>query len=479
MQLMLYLAEKKEALMLNDLQLEDIVKKVINDIKTEKNLNVKNICGRGIFPGIGTAIDRAYEAQQIYNSCTLEKRREIISLIRKELLKYIEEMAEKTVIETKMGRIKDKIQKNILAVEKTPGVEDLATEVFTGDNGLTLVELSAFGVLGSVTPVTNPTETIINNTIGALAGGNSIVFCPHPSAKNICIWLIKKLNEIITEAGGPENLVTSAAEAGKENVDILFSHERIDLLLITGGTEIVKKALKSGKKVIGAGAGNPPVIVDETADIEKAAKDIVSGAGFDNNLPCIAEKEVFVLESVADYLIFNMQKAGAFHITDREDIKKLELTICKDGIVNKELIGKDAGFILEKSGIKCDFTPVLLTLETDVNHVFVRKELMMPVLAVVRQKNFEEALKNAIHAEHGLKHTAIMHSQNVTRLSTAAREMQTTIFVKNAPSYAALGFQGEGYTTFTIAGPTGEGLTSARNFTRKRRCILGGSFSIR
>ena len=468
--------------MLDGLQLEDIIKKVINDVKSEKDINItskENTCGNGVFKNIETAVDRAYEAQQAYNSCTLEKRREIISSIRKELLKYIEEMAEKTVAETKMGKVKDKILKNKLAIEKTPGVEDLATEVFTGDDGLTLVELSAFGVLGSVTPVTNPTETVINNTIGAIAGGNSIVFCPHPSAQNICLWLIKKLNEIITNAGGPENLVTSAAKAKKENVDVLFSHDRINLLVITGGTEIVKLALKSGKKVIGAGAGNPPVIVDETADIEKAAKDIVSGAGFDNNLPCIAEKEVLVLESAADYLIFNMQKVGAFHITDREDIKKLEDIVYKNGAVNKELIGKDAGFILGKAGIKCDFDPVLITLETDINHIFVRKELMMPVLAVVRQKNFDEALKNAIHVEHGLRHTAVMHSQNVTRLSIAAREMQTTIFVKNAPSYAALVFLGEGYTTFTIAGPTGEGLTSARNFTRKRRCVLGGSFSIR
>lgn len=468
--------------MLDGLQLEDIVKRVINDMKNEKDINItnkENSCGNGIFKDIETAVNKAYVAQQIYNDCTLEKRREIICQIRKNLIEYIEEMAEKTVVETKMGRVKDKILKNRLAIEKTPGVEDLGTEVFTGDDGLTIVELSAFGVLGSVTPVTNPTETIINNTIGALAGGNSIVFCPHPSAENICLWLIKKLNEIITSVGGPENLVTSASEAVKENVEKLFFHEKISLLIITGGTEIVKLALKSGKKVIGAGAGNPPVIVDETADIEKAARDIVKGASFDNNLPCIAEKEVLVLENVADYLIFNMQKAGAFHITAKEDIERLEKAVYKNGNINKELIGKDAGFILKKSGIECDFTPTLITLETDIDHIFVQKELMMPVLAIVRQKDFEEALRNAVSVEHGLRHTAVIHSQNVTRLSIAACKMQTTIFVKNAPSYAALGFQGEGYTTFTIAGPTGEGLTSARNFTRKRRCVLGGSFSIR
>ncbi len=465
--------------------IDDIVKKVMSEMTNGGSLNVskdsKEIksSGFGVFESLNTAIEEAHAAQKVYNKYSLEQRREIISLLRTRLIDCVDEMSEKTVIETKMGRKADKILKNKLAIEKTPGVEDLVTEAFTGDDGLTLVELSAFGVLGSITPVTNPTETIINNTISAIAGGNSIVFCPHPSAKNISIWVIQFINKIISEAGGPKNLVTSSSEAKKENADILFSHEKINMLVVTGGTEIVKLALKSGKKVIGAGAGNPPVIVDETADIQKAARDIVNGASFDNNLPCTAEKEVLVLEIVADYLIFNMQKEGAYKISNREDLEKLESIVYKDGHLNKELVGKDAGYILDQVGIKYESPPKLIIAETELSHIFVQKELMMPILPIVRQKSFEEALKNAINVEHGLKHTAIMHSQNVTRLSIAARDMQTTIFVKNAPSYAALGFGGEGYSTFTIAGPTGEGLTSARSFTRKRRCVLSGGFSIR
>ena len=461
--------------------IDNIVKKVITEMNAESLLDKKEkiTAGLGVFDSIDTAIEEAHIAQKNYTNYTLEQRREIISLLRKKLIDFVDEMAERAVIETKMGRKADKILKNKLAIEKTPGVEDLVTEAFTGDDGLTLVELSAFGVLGSITPVTNPTETIINNTISAIAGGNSIVFCAHPSAENTSIWTVQLINKIIIEAGGPKNLVTSSMKAKKENAEILFSHEKINMLVITGGTEIVKLALKSGKKVIGAGAGNPPAIVDETADIQKAARDIVNGSSFDNNLPCTAEKEVLAVEIIADYLIFNMQKEGAYKISSKEDMKKLEDVVFKDGYVNKELIGKNAGYILDKAGIKFDTEPKLIIAETELSHAFVQKELMMPVLPVVRQKNFEEALKNAICVEHGLKHTAVMHSQNVTRLSIAAKEMQTTIFVKNAPSYAALGFGGEGYTTFTIAGPTGEGLTSARSFTRKRRCILSGSFSIR
>ena len=461
--------------------IDNIVKKVITEMNTESLSNNKEkiTAGLGVFDSIDTAIEEAHTAQKNYTDYSLEQRREIISLLRKKLINFVDEMAERAVIETKMGRKADKILKNKLAIEKTPGVEDLVTEAFTGDDGLTLVELSAFGVLGSITPVTNPTETIINNTISAIAGGNSIVFCPHPSAEATSIWTVQLINKIIIEAGGPKNLVTASMKAKKENADILFSHEKINMLVITGGTEIVKLALKSGKKVIGAGAGNPPVIVDETADIQKAARDIVNGSSFDNNLPCTAEKEVLAVEIIADYLIFNMQKEGAYKISSTEDMKKLENAVFKDGYVNKELIGKDAEYILNKAGIKFDTVPKLIIAETELSHAFVQKELMMPVLPVVRQKNFEEALKNAICVEHGLKHTAVMHSQNVTRLSIAAKEMQTTIFVKNAPSYAALGFGGEGYSTFTIAGPTGEGLTSARSFTRKRRCVLSGSFSIR
>lgn len=435
---------------------------------------------RGVYPTIEEAIEKAAIAQKDYHGRTLECRRTLISAIRDGLRPYVSEIAQRAVEESGVGRVEDKVLKNILVLDKTPGVEDLQTGVFTGDGGLTLVELSPFGVIGSITPVTNPTETIICNSIGMLAAGNSVVFCPHPSAVKTSVWLIEIINDLIIKAGGPEGLVCTIQNVTQEAVDVLMSHQKIGMLAITGGTPIVRKGLSSGKKTIGAGAGNPPVIVDETANIENAAKDIFNGASFDNNVPCIAEKSVLVVEDVADYLIFCLEKENVLKLTDPAQIKQLEKTVINEkGTIVKEFVGKNASYILQKAGIACTTDPRLIILETDIHHVFAEEELMMPILPIIRCKNFEEALEGAIHLEHGLRHSAMMHSRNVDRLSEAARRIQTTIFVKNGPSYAGIGFQSEGYTTFTIAGPTGEGLTSAKSFCRIRRCVLKNAFSIR
>jgi propionaldehyde dehydrogenase len=237
--------------------------------------------------------------------------------------------------------------------------------------------------------------------------------------------------------------------------------------------------LSSGKKAIGAGAGNPPVIVDDTADIAKAAKDIVAGASFDNNLPCIAEKECFAFNNIADELISNMTKNGAYLIKGK-DVDRLR-DVClvqKNGKwdINKDWVGRDASLFLKAIGIEADAR--LVICETDFNHPFVQVEMMMPVLPIVRVDNIDEAIELACKAEHGNRHSAHIHSKNVDRLTAFARAVETTIFVKNAPSYAGIGAGGEGHTTFTIAGPTGEGLTSARSFTRQRRCVMADGLHI-
>ncbi|MGL5329415.1 MAG: aldehyde dehydrogenase family protein, partial [Peptostreptococcaceae bacterium] len=394
-----------------------------------------------------------------------------------EVIELISRMA---VDETGMGEVNYKIAKNNLVIEKTPGVEDLKSEAISGDDGLTLVELSPYGVIGAIAPTTNPTETLLCNAIGMLAAGNSVVFSPHPRAKKVSRLVIQMINRALRKAGAPENLVVSVAEPSIENTNIMVEHDKVKLLVATGGPGIVKLVLSSGKKAIGAGAGNPPVVVDETADIEKAAKDIIDGCSFDNNLPCIAEKEVIVVDSVADYLIFNMNKNGAYQITHKEVLDKLVNLVLNEKMqIKTEFVGKSAKYILSKLGIEVDYNIKAIIMETDKNHPFVQEELMMPILPIVRCENVDEAIDIAIEVEHGNRHTAIMHSKNVDKLTKMAKLIQTTIFVKNGPSYAGIGVGGEGHTTFTIAGPTGEGLTSAKTFTRKRRCVLVEGFNVR
>ena len=460
---------------------EQLVKKVLDQVEGAGDLlTTAGDCG--VFETMDDAINAAEAGQRQYLKCSMADRAKYVQTIRdvvlrKDVMEYISRQA---VEETGMGGYEYKVIKNTLAATKTPGVEDLTTEALSGDDGLTLVEYSPFGVIGSITPTTNPTETVICNSIGMLAAGNAVVFSPHPRAKNVTLYLIKAINRALKEAGAPDNLVVTVAEPSIENTNAMMKHPKVRMLVATGGPGIVKTVLSSGKKAIGAGAGNPPVVVDETADIEKAAVDIVNGCSFDNNLPCIAEKEVIAVDSIADYLIFNMKKSGAYEIKDKAVIDQLVELVTENGKKPKtEFVGKSAQYILEKVGIQVGSDVKVILMEADEQHPFVQVELMMPILPVVRVRDVDEAIDMASRVEHGNRHTAMMHSRNVDKLTKMAKLIQTTIFVKNGPSYAGIGVGGMGYTTFTIAGPTGEGLTSAKSFARKRKCVLVGGMDVR
>lgn len=440
----------------------------------------------GIFGDMNAAIDAAEQGYRAVRSMTVEQREKIIAEIRKLTLAEAAIMAEMGVAETGMGKVEHKRLKHILVAEKTPGTEDIVSEAKTGDNGLTLTEMAPFGVVGAITPSTNPSETVICNSIGMIAAGNGVVFNPHPNAICTSNYAVDLVNRASAAAGGPEILVCSMDKPTLESAAVMQSHPKIRLLVCTGGPGVVKAVLSSGKKAIGAGAGNPPVIVDDTADIVKAGKDIIDGCSFDNNLPCIAEKEVFAFSNIADRLIDEMQRNGAYLIT-REQADRLAKIVLVEKTnkagktvktVSRECVGRDADVLLAKIGVNVGKDIRCVICETDFMHDFVQHELMMPILPIVRVNNIEEAIELAVKAEHGNRHTAHMHSKNIDHLSAFAKAVETTIFVKNAPSYAGIGFGGEGHTTFTIAGPTGEGITSARSFTRKRRCVMADNFRI-
>ncbi len=469
---------------MNQNELEKVIRTIVTERLTmspQADAGTDEHCDNcGIFADVDAAISAAKQAYMRYRQAPLKSRSAIIDKLRCELAADIPEISRQSVAETGMGNVNDKIQKNQAALNNTPGVEDLRTTALTGDDGMVLFEYSPFGVIGAITPSTNPTETIINNSISMLAGGNAIYFSCHPSAKNVSEWLVRRIEDLIFQVTGIHNLVVTIAEPSFEATQTMMAHADINLLAVTGGPGIVSMAMKSGKKVIGAGAGNPPCLVDETAEIVKAAQDIVLGASLDNNLPCIAEKSVIVVDEVADSLVKQMQEYGALLITRTQDIEALTRTCLPEGAANKKLVGKDPLTILQQAGI--DYggqPPKLVIMEVPKDHPFVRIEQLMPVLPIVRVHDFEQGLALALEVEHGLHHTAIMHSQNVSRLNKAAQLMQTSIFVKNGPSYAGIGVGAEGSTTFTIATPTGEGTTTAKTFCRTRRCTLTNGFSIR
>lgn len=464
--------------------IEQMVEQVLREIQSEQMIPVteRKVEGYGLFSTMDEAIEASEQAQKKLLYSGMADRQKYVDVIRKTVLnkENLELISRLAVEETEIGHYEHKLIKNRLAAEKTPGTEDLISEAVTGDNGLTLIEYCPFGVIGAITPTTNPTETIINNSISMIAGGNTVLFSPHPRAKKVSRLLVKMLNKALIEAGAPSNLIAMVEEPSLENTEKMISNPKVRLLVATGGPSIVKKVLSSGKKAIGAGAGNPPVVVDETADIKKAAKDIVDGCSFDNNVPCIAEKEVFAVDSICDHLIQYMKENGAYLMTDKKQIEELKaLVTTEKGGPKTSFVGKSAVYIMDQLGIKVPDSVRVIIMEVPKDDLFVQEEMMMPILPIVRVSDVDTAIEYAYEAEQGNRHTAIMHSQNVEKLSKMAKMLETTIFVKNAPSFAGIGAGGEGHTTFTIAGPTGEGLTSARSFCRKRKCVLTDAFSIR
>jgi acyl-CoA reductase-like NAD-dependent aldehyde dehydrogenase len=347
-----------------------------------------------------------------------------------------------------------------------------------------VTEYAPYGTIGAITPTTNPTSTIINNAIASVAAGNSIVFNVHPNAKRVSVENVQVFNRAIVAAGGPPDLVTAIPEPTLESAKELMEHPDVRVLLVTGGPGVVREALRTPKKAITAGPGNPPAVVDPTADVEAAGRDIVRGASFDNNVICTDEKTTIVVDTVADRLVQAMTHHGAYLLKDHE-LKRLERVIFKElgspskpGVINTTWIGKDAAKIAAEAGIMIDPATRLLVAEVPVEHSLVWTEQMMPVMPVARVRDVEVAIDLAVRSEHGFRHTASIHSTNVATITRMARAMNCSIFVANGPNYAGLGEGGEGFTSFSIASPTGEGMTRPRTFSRIRRVTVVGALRI-
>lgn len=436
----------------------------------------------GLFTTADDAVAAADRAQKALVASTLEVRKRIIEAIRQVTRDHAEEFSRLALEETGMGRYDDKIQKHLLAANLTPGVEDITPTSWSGDHGLTVEEMAPYGVIAAVTPSTHPVPTLVNNAISMIAAGNAVVINPHPGAKRVSAHAARLVNEAVVKAGGPANLVAMIQNPTIESAGELFTHRGVRLILVTGGAAVARAALAAPKKAIVAGPGNPPVVVDETANLEKAARDIIQGASFDNNIICIGEKQVFVVESVADELKSRMLRHATFELTAAqiEQLTQVAFTPGEGDHVqlNRDLVGRDASVLAQHIGLHVDAGVRLLIGETEASNLFVTQEQMMPFLPIVRVSNVDQAIHAAIESEHGFRHSAMIHSRNIENMHNMARLADTTIFVKNGPSVASLGVGGEGSSTFSIAGPTGEGITTARTFTRRRRCTLVDYFRI-
>ncbi len=431
----------------------------------------------GVFTDVDEAVAAARQAFEEFSRFTMEQRRRVISIIREIAISQCEELGTMEMEETKIGRLVHKIEKLKTLGELSPGTEFFTTQAFSGDRGLAIIERAPFGVIGAITPVTHSLPTITGNAVSMLAGGNTVVVNPHPSGKRVATEGVRRYNEAIHREMGIDNLICVVSEPTLESATALFANRDIALICVTGGPAVGRAALRSGKRAIVAGPGNPPVVVDETADLDRAAESIILGGSYDNNLLCIAEKEVFVVDSVFDAMMAAMQRAGAVKLDASQIAQLTSKAIVKVGDDNhdaacKDFIGRDASVLAAAAGVHVPDSVELLFGETDEHHPFVSVEQMMPFIPFVRARDVDHAIAMAKKYEHGFRHTAIIHSRNVRNMTKMGRALDTTLFVKNGPCMASLGLGGEGYLSFSIAGPTGEGVTSPVTFTRERRCSM-------
>ena len=431
----------------------------------------------GVFQSVDEAVAAAQHAFEQFKNKSLADRAKLVNIVKTMCEQNCEKWGRAELEETKIGRLDHKIEK-LTIIKLVPGTEWLRTDAFSGDHGLTVVEYAPFGVIGAITPVTHSLPTLAGNVVNMLAAGNTVVFNPHPSGARIACEGVRAFNKAFAEAVGIENLITIIEQPTIESADQIFQHRGVKMLCVTGGPAVARAALAARKKSVVAGPGNPPVVVDETADIENAARSIVQGAAYDNNLLCIGEKQVFAVQSIYDKLMDAMPRHGAFKLSAQQidALSKLAFTPAKEpgghAMVNRDLVGRDAAVLAEKIGVKVPAGTQLLYGETDASHIFVSEEQMMPFVPFVRAKDAESAIHMAHESEHGYGHTGIIHSRNVHNMTTMGKLMDTTLYIKNGPCMSGLGLGGEGYLSFSIATPTGEGVTNPLTFTRSRRCVM-------
>ncbi len=467
---------------INEALIRSVVAQVLSEVNRPSGapVSAKSFAGRhGVFTCPNEAVAAARDAFEQLQERTVEDRKRVIDHIRRISIDQCVELGTMEMHETKIGRLEHKIEKLKTLGERTPGVEFMHSEVYSGDHGLAVIEHAPFGVIGAITPVTHSLPTITGNAVSMLAAGNTVVVNPHPSGKTVAAEGVRRFNQAIHRDLGIDNLICVIAEPTLESANALFAHRGINMICVTGGPAVARAALKSGKRAVVAGPGNPPVVVDESADLDNAARCIIRGGAYDNNLLCIAEKEVFVVASVFDAMLAAMERAGAVRLNAREvdALTKAAIVQVGDGehkhdAPAKDFLGQDAAVLAKGAGKSVSDKVELLFGETELTNPFVPVEQMMPFVPFVRCKNVEEAIDRAKEAEHGFRHTSIIHSNNVKNMTRMGRIMDTTLFVKNGPCMASLGLGGEGYLSFSIAGPTGEGVTTPLTFTRERRCSL-------
>ena len=468
-------------------QVEQIVEQVMEKLAASgptAALSSPDEDALGVFDEMEGAIQAAVTAHQQVVQVPLAIRGKMIQAIRDVGWANREEYAKMEFEETDLGSESGSILK-MEAACGVPGFEEIQPEVFTGDQGVTINERIPVGMIASINAVTNAAPGIVHNAIMILAGGNTVVNNPHPKTKIVSARVVSDLNRAIISAGGPPNTITTVSEPDIPGAQYLMTHPKTDMITVTGGHRVVEFAKKTGKRVLSGGPGNPPVIVDESADLDHAAQCIIRGSSFSNCTPCSAEKEIFVVDSVADSLKELLVKYGAYELTADQGAALMKEIFKKiipgrtPSVINMDYIGKPPSVILKRAiGLDIPEETKIVIIETDKEHPLIWTEQIMPVLPFVRCKDSKEAMDEGVAAEQGLRHTIVFHSNNLKNMAYMSSIADASQFVKNASNLGGIGIEGEGFKSLVIS-TGGEGLAHPRMFTLIRRCVMNDDFRYR
>lgn len=408
-------------------------------------------------------VANAREAQAKYEKCTQKQVDEVVKAIARVVFENANELAKMAVEETGMGNFEDKLKKklgkskiiwNSLKNKKSVGIID-----YNEETGIALVA-KPLGVVGAVTPCTNPVVTPMCNAMFALKGRNAIIIAPHPRAKKCGKYVVDLFNKAILKLGDFKDLIQIIEEPSIELTSELMS--KVDTVVATGGMGMVRSAYSSGKPAFGVGVGNVQCIIDRDADIKETIPKIITGRAFDNGIICSAEQTVMVPEEKFDEVVAEFIKNGCFMIKDKDQKQRLRDALFINGAPNKYVIGQPASKVAKIANIEIPSDTVVIIAETDGAGLkdVLCKEKMCPVLSLIKYRDFKDAV--AIAQENldceGKGHSVSIHSGNKENIEYAAENIKVSRILINQICATANGgsfFNGLAATTTLGCGSWG------------------------
>ena len=404
----------------------------MSEIDENEELKIKN--------SINELIEKAKIASKEYMKLNQEQVDNIVKAMSMAGLENHMKLAKMAVEETGRGVYEDKITKNLFATDyiyhsikydKTVGIIEENDE----DDYIKIAE--PIGIIAGVTPVTNPTSTVIFKSMIAAKTRNVIIFGFHPSAQKCSVEAAKIVREAAIKAGAPENCILWIEEPSVTATNLLMNNPAVDLILATGGTGMVKAAYSCGKPALGVGPGNVPCYIDKTAKLKTSVNDLVMSKSFDNGMICASEQAVIVDKEIYEEFESLMRKAGCYFVS-KEEKEKLQNAMFQDGKLNSKIPGQSAYNIAKQAGFEVpETTKVLVVYEEKIGQDYpFSKEKLSPVLAYYIVENKEEGIEKAekLLENGGLGHSAVIHSEDEETILEFSERVKVGRIIVNSPS---------------------------------------------